>query len=92
MRGSIFNQGVTVNGSKLQEQLTQDDAVSNVLTFSANIAAIEIYHEEATWQEFTVNGLILTVPAYGWSRLIGGTAAASVTIPAGIDCIVGRLA
>jgi len=82
---------VVVTGSTLQEQKTQADAAANVITFSANITAIEIYHEEGTWQEFTVNGLTLKVPAGGWARPIGGTAAATVTIPAGIDCIVGRL-
>ena len=82
---------VSVAGSKLEEQLDQSDAVDNVLTFSANIIAIEIYHDEATWQDFTVNGLTIKVPAGGYRSLIGGASAASVTIPAGINCIVGRL-
>jgi hypothetical protein len=93
---SILNQlqsgtPVTLNGSLLQEQKTQADAVSNVITFSVNITAIEIYHEESTWQEFGVNGLTLHVPAGGYRTLIGGTPAATVTIPSGINCIVGRL-
>jgi len=81
----------SVVGSLLNEQKDHTDAVANVITFSANISAIEIYHEETTWQTFIVNGLTLVVPAGGWARPIGGTPAATVTIPAGIDCIVGRL-
>lgn len=80
-----------LSGSKLEEQLTQADAVANVLTFSANISAIEIFHEETTWQTFIVNSLTLKIPAGGWARPIGGTPSTEVTIPAGIDCAVGRL-
>lgn len=82
---------VQPSGSLLAEQLTEADAVANVLTFAATISAIEIYHEEDTWQTFTVNGLSLEIPAGGWSRSVGGVASAEVTIPEGIDCIVGRL-
>lgn len=82
---------VQLSGSNLAEQLDQDDAVANVLTFSANISAIEIYHEEATWQTFTVNGLTLNIPAGGYRTPIGGTPAATVTIPVGVSCLVGRL-
>ena len=85
---------VSVNGSlpnqTLAEQLTDVDAVVNVLTFSANIEAIEIYHEEATWQTFTVNGLTIIVPAGGYRTPIAGVVGLTVTIPA-ISCIVGRL-
>lgn len=82
---------VKVAGSTLQEQKTQADAAANVITFSANVVAIEIYHEETTWQTFIVNGLTLTIPAGGYRTPIGGTPAATVTIPAGISCLVGRL-
>ena len=82
---------VQLSGSNLAEQKTQTDAVANVITFTGDINAIEIYHEEATWQTFTVNGITLTIPAGGWARPIGGTVAKTVTIPAGISCIVGRL-
>lgn len=69
----------------------QDDADANVLTFAANISAIEIYHNEVTAQEFEVNGLTLAIAPGGWRSPIGGTPAATVTIPAGVDCIVSRL-
>ena len=81
---------VQLSGSILAEQLTNDDAVANVLTFSENISIIEIFHEELTWQEFTVNGVTLTVPGGGYRTPIGGTPVATVTIPS-ISCIVGRL-
>lgn len=80
-----------LSGRRLAEQLRNTAAVSNVLTFADEIDAIEIYHEAATWQTFIVNGLTLTVPAGGYRTLIGGTPAATVTIPASLACIVGRL-
>lgn len=79
------------SGNTLAEQLTNDDAVNNVLTFSANINSIEIFHNEASWQEFIVNGITLTIPSGGYRTPIGGTPGATVTIPAGVACIVGRL-
>ena len=80
-----------LTGSILAEQKTQADADNNVITFTGDITAIEIYHKEATWQEFIVNGITITIPAGGYRTPIGGTVAKTVTIPAGIDCIVGRL-
>ena len=76
---------------KVEEVQDQTDAEDNVLTFSAPIAGVEIYHAEATAQEFEVNGLTLTVPPGGWRSPIGGTESAEVTIPEGVDCIVMRL-
>ena len=91
----LFSGSAKVNtiltGSILAEQKTNDDAVDSVITFSANITAIEIYHEELTWQTFTVNALALKIPAGGYRTPIGGTAGATVIIPTGISCIVGRL-
>jgi len=91
--GALLTQ-TTIVGSlpnqTLIEQLTDADAVVNVLTFSANIEAIEIYHEEATWQTFIVNGLTIIVPAGGYRTPIAGVVGLTVTIPA-ISCIVGRL-
>ena len=87
LNGTLTTQ---LSGSILAEQLTNDDAVANVLTFSENISIIEIFHEELTWQKFTVNGVTLTVPGGGYRSPIGGTPAATVTIPS-ISCIVGRL-
>lgn len=80
------------SGSNLEEQKTQADAVENIITFESNIKAIEIYHEEATWQDFVVNGITLKVPAKGYRTLIRGTSGKTVTIPTGVDCIVSRLA
>jgi len=82
---------VTLTGSILAEQKTNADAVDNVIVFSANISVIEIFHEETTWQTFTVNGLNLKIPAGGYRTPIGGTASTEVTIPAGLSCLVGRL-
>ena len=82
---------VQLTGSILAEQKTDSDAVANVITFSANISAIEIFHNELTWQEFIVNGITITVPPGGWDRQLGGTPSVDVTVPAGISCIVGRL-
>lgn len=81
-----------LSGSKVAEEFTEVDAdVNNVLTFQENIEYIEIYHEEATWQQFVINGITKTVPAGGWRGGIEGTPAKTVTIPAGVNCIVGRL-
>ncbi len=83
--------GIKISGSKVAECLDQDDADNNVLTFSDDIYALEIYHNEATAQEFIVNGLTLTIPSGGWRSPIGGTPGKTVTIPASVDCIVTRL-
>ncbi len=80
-----------VAGSTVEEILTQADAVSNVLIFSANILSIEIWHDEDTPQEFEVNGLTLVIAPGGWRSLVGGTPGAEVSIPADVDCIVSRL-
>jgi hypothetical protein len=82
---------VKLTGSILAEQKTDADAVNNVITFSADISAIEIYHEEATWQDFVVNGLTLKIPAGGYRTPVGGASSDEVTIPIGISCLVGRL-
>lgn len=82
---------VQLKGSILAEQKTQADAENNVITFAENITAIEIYHEEATWQTFTVNGINITAPAGGYRTPVAGVASVEVTIPAGVNCIVGRL-
>jgi len=80
-----------VYGDVVDEQRTESDAVSDVITFSDDIFSIEIYHEEATWQDFIVNGISLKVPRGGYRTLVGGTAGKLVTIPPGISCLVSRL-
>lgn len=82
---------VQLSGSILAEQKTQADALANTITFTGDINAVEIYHEESTWQTFTVNGIALTIPAGGYRTPIAGTVAKTVTIPTGVNCIVGRL-
>lgn len=88
---TLRNLAVRLIGIVLEEQLTNADAVNNVLTFSKNITNIEIFHNEATWQEFIVNGLTLTIPSGGYRTAVGGTLGLTVGIPIGINCIVGRL-
>ena len=80
-----------LSGSILAEQKTQANAVANVITFTGDINAIEIYHEESTWQDFIVHGIALTIPSGGYRTPIAGIIAKTVTIPAGVNCIVGRL-
>ena len=61
------------------------------IRFSKPIKSIEIYHDEVEPQTFTVNGIEMKVARGGWRSPVGGTPSDSVTIPSGIDCIVGRL-
>ena len=68
-----------------------DTVLQEVSELNKDIYAIEIYHSEATAQQFTVNGIELTVPANGYRTKIGGTLGKTVTIPTGVNCIVGRL-
>jgi len=82
-------EGVQLVGSSVAEDSkTEANAVANVLTFSAAVAAIEIYHSEATAQTFVVNGLSLIIAAGGWRGPVGGTPAATVTLPAGVTGVV----
>ena len=78
-------------GNTVEEVLTQADATSDVLTFSADIYTVEIYHNEDTPQSFIVNGLTLVIADGGWRSSIGGTPSPDVTLPSGVDCIVTRL-
>lgn len=80
-----------LSGSKVAEQLTNSEAVANVLTFSANISSVEIWHNEATPQVFIVNGLSLSIASGGWRSPIAGTPSTEITIPAGVTCSVARL-
>jgi hypothetical protein len=93
LRGQLhyMANGISILGCVLQEQKTNADAVDDVITFAANIAVIEIYHAESTWQQFAVNGITMNIPAGGYRTPIGGTPGATVTIPASVECIVGRL-
>lgn len=87
----IANTQVGILGNTLAEQKTQADAVANVITFSQNINVVEIFHAEETWQNFIVNGLTLVIPSGGYRTPIAGVPGLTVTIPAAVNCIVGRL-
>lgn len=85
---------VQLTGSTLQEQLTENDAVSGVLTFVKNVSKVEIYNgDEANSGVFTVNGMDITVPP---TRLfhaeIGGTPSNEVAVSGTTSYIVGRYA
>lgn len=82
---------VEINGSIVQEQKAEADAVDNVITFSEPVSVIEIYHDAATRQQFIVNGITLYVPPGSYRTPVGGTPSNQVIIPAGVSCIVGRL-
>jgi len=86
------NLNVKHTGSIVAEVKDESDAdESNIITFSANIESIEIYHNETTQQEFTVNGLTLKVAPGGWRSPVAGTASDEVTIPADVTCTISRL-
>jgi len=81
-------------GQTVEEVLTQADATGSpavTLTFAADIESIEIYHDEEALQTFVVNGITLHVASGGWRSPMGGTAAAVVTIPEAVNCVVTRL-
>lgn len=83
------NSLVTLYGMRVAEDSqTEGDATEDVLTFSAPIRALEIFHSEETPQDFTVNGITVTVAGGGWRSLIGGTPSASVTLPNGVTGVV----
>jgi len=79
-------------GNKLTEQQTEADDVAGVLTFTANIAYIEIYNTDATNAGiFTINGIDINVPAGKvFKSAIGGTPSANVTITGATTYIVSR--
>lgn len=78
-------------GTRIVEQKTQDDAdESGVIEFEDNIVAVEIYHEEDTWQEFEINGLDIMIPPGGYKVTVGGVPSKEIVIPE-IDCILWRL-
>ena len=88
---NVDNMKVSQVESIVVEQLEETDAVVGVLTFSANVESIEIYHDEVSPQVFIINGLTIKVASGGWRSPIGGIPSAGVTIPAGITCLVTRL-
>lgn len=77
-------------GMVVVEAQTDADATSDDLTFTEPITAVEIYHAEATAQEFVVNGLTLTIGPGGWRSLVGGVPSVTVSLPTGVTCAVSR--
>ena len=79
-------------GNTLQEQLTETDAIANVLSFSENISTIELYNTDAiNTGIFNVNGIDITVPPEKYFKsTIGGTPSTEVTISSATTYIVSR--
>lgn len=78
-----------ISGNRVAENSqTEGDASADVLTFSGRIFSVEIYHSEATAQEFVINGLTLSVAGGGWRSEIGGVPGFTVTLPTGVTGII----
>lgn len=77
--------------SSVAEALRDSDAVSNVLTFSEPIQAIEIWHSGDGIEDFIVNGITLPIGPGGWRSPVAGQPSAEVTIPPGVTCVISRL-
>ena len=88
--------GVQLMGSlpkeTLQEQLTEDDAVTGTLTFSEEIYIIEIYNTDtANAGTFTVNGISILVPAgESFMAAVGGTPATTIAVTGSTSYIINR--
>jgi hypothetical protein len=79
-------------GNTLEEQLTQANASSGVLTFQSNIVTIEIYNTDATNDgTFVVNGISIHVPkGQVFKATLGGTTGKTVTVSGATTYIVSR--
>ena len=83
----------SAGGSSLQEQQTEADAVSGVLTFSDAISEIEIFNRDTADGTFTVNGMAIIVPASEvFQAKVGGTPSNEVSVSGSTSYIVGRYA
>jgi len=84
----------TNNDWKLQEQLTQADAVNGTLTFSDVVKVVDIFNQDPTNSGvFTINGLSITVPANTFfCAEIGGNLSNTVTVSGTTSYIIGRYA
>jgi hypothetical protein len=85
---------VSVATAALQEQLNESHAVAGVLTFAAPISVIELYNMDAVNAgTFTVNGIVITLPAgKGFKDKIGGVPSDEVTVAGSTSYTVGRYA
>lgn len=80
-----------LSGSKVEEQKTQTNAVSGVLTFAENIGMIGIYNTSGTSGVFNVNGIDITVPANTpFEANVGGTPRKTVNVTGATSYIVTR--
>jgi hypothetical protein len=79
-------------GNSVQQQLTQTDASSGTLTFSAPLKSIGIYNTDTTNKGvFNVNGININVPAGEvFEANVGGTPRATVTVTGSTSYIVTR--
>lgn len=81
----------TLTSSKVEQQLTEADAVNGTITFDEPIEKVGIYNTSATDGKFTVNGIGITVPAgRAFEATIGGTPSAQITITGATTYIVTR--
>ena len=77
----------------LQEQYTESDAVSGVISFSENIKEIEIYNTDDVSGVFNVNGINITIPANtSFQATVDGTPSNEVTVSGSSTYIIGRYA
>lgn len=90
--GGILKVVGVIEVKRAVEQLTQANAVTNILTFSDTIDTIEIYNTDTTNMGiFTINGIAIHVPANSsFEAAIGGTPSTSVTVSGATSYIVTR--
>ncbi len=80
-----------LTGNNLEEQLTESNAVSGVLTFSEEVQAIEIYNRDTNNGTFIVNGISIVVPPdEAFQARIGGSPSPNITVSGSTSYIVGR--
>jgi hypothetical protein len=81
----------TMTGSKVEEQLTETNAVTGNLTFAEPIQFIGIYNRDTVDGVFNVNGINLTIPAGESADFhVGGTASNQVSVTGSTSYIVTR--
>lgn len=81
---------VKVSGTKVSQQLTEENAVNNVLSFSKLIDTIELYNTDLENDGvFIVNGISIKVPkGQAFKASIGGTPKPTVMIQGSTSYIV----
>jgi hypothetical protein len=80
-----------LTGSRVEEQLTDANAVTGTLTFAEPIQFIGIYNRDTVDGVFNVNGINLTIPAGESADFhVGGTASNQVSVSGSTSYIVTR--